>query len=283
MLVVKGYNQSFGLVAKNVTVRLLLTLTSVKEWHLHQLDVNNTFLHGFLDEEVYIQVPEGYSKAQPGQIARSTSGIVLTQTKYATDIVKDLKIEECFGVVTPLPVDWQAHDLNSSILKNSSNDSSLMLQAYCDADWTRCKTTRRSISGYCIILGTSLVAWKSKKQNIIFKSSAEAEYRSLAYTACELKWQNYIFKDLHIPLPQPIQVWCDNQSVIHITENSVFHERTKHEIDCHLVRYYYKQGFIKPVHVCTKLQLADVFTKSLSTNVLFPLLFKMSFRSTTAS
>ncbi|GAA0163085.1 hypothetical protein LIER_39522 [Lithospermum erythrorhizon] len=158
-------------------------------------------------------------------IPRFTSGTVLTQTKYATDIVNDLEIEECSAVATPLPVDWQAHDLNSPILEDPSK--------------------------YRRLVGRLL---------------------------------SYIFKDLQIPLPRPIQVWCDNQSVRHITENPVFHERKKHiEIDCHLVRDYYKQGFIKPVHVCNKGLLTDVFTKSLSANVLFPLLFKMSFRSTAAS
>ncbi|GAA0161049.1 transmembrane signal receptor [Lithospermum erythrorhizon] len=77
-LVVKGYNQvvgvdyfdSFSHVNKTVTVMFILALAAAKKWHLHQLDVNNAFWHGFLEEEVYMDNPEGYEKAQKGQVCK---------------------------------------------------------------------------------------------------------------------------------------------------------------------------------------------------------------------
>ena len=59
-------------------------------------------------------------------------------------------------------------------------------------------------------------------------------YRALADTTFELIWLRWLRKDLGVSICSATPLYCDNQSVIHITHNDVFHERTKHiEIDCH--------------------------------------------------
>ena len=122
------------------------------------------------------------------------------------------------------------------------------------------------------------MSWKTKKQVTVSSSSVETEYRALAVTAWELQWITYVLGDLQVHFSLPINFWCDNRAAIHISANHVFHERTKHiDIDCHVVRNLYKAGFISLNHISTKQQVADVFTKSLSSPIFHVLLDKMGF------
>jgi len=139
------------------------------------------------------------------------------------------------------------------------------LLAYCDADWASCPHSRKSVSGFIVFLGNTLISWKSKKQVTVSLSSAEAEYRSLRRLTAELSWLSRILYELTLTSSTPIPIKCDNLAAIYILKNPVFHERTKYiEIDCHFVQHKLLEGLISLSHVPTKSQLADICTKPLT-------------------
>ena len=81
-------------------------------------------------------------------------------------------------------------------------NSTLELKAFCDADWAECPYTRKSLTCCYVLLGESLISWKSKRQTTISKSSEEAEYKSMTTTPCEITWLLYLLQDLKIAHPK---------------------------------------------------------------------------------
>jgi len=135
---------------------------------------------------------------------------------------------------------------------------------YSDADWAGDASDRRSTSSCCIFVGGNLISWKSKKQTVVAQSSTEAEYRAMAHATSELVWLNHLLQKLSFCEVDQMELACDNQSALHLSSNSVFHERTKYiEVNCHFIRENILSGVIKTPFVNFKDQLADIFTKSL--------------------
>lgn len=146
-----------------------------------------------------------------------------------------------------------------------SSQSFLVLFGFSDADWAGDLTDRRSTIGYCLYLGNSLISWRSKKQTVVSCSSTESEYRALADATSKLLWLRWLLSDIGVPQPFAIILYCDNQSVIQIAHNDVFHERTKHiENDCHFVRHHLVSNTLLLRSISTTEQSADIFSKGSS-------------------
>lgn len=165
-----------------------------------------------------------------------------------------------------------------------ASTSAAQLTAYCDSDWAGCEFSRRSTTGYCILLGSSPVSWKTKKQSVVARSTAEAEYRAMAMASCEVTWLSALLQDMGLQnLPSTV-LNCDNQAALSIAANPVSHERTKHvEIDCHFIRDKIAAGEIVPQHVPSYAQLADMFTKQLASSQHMYLLRKLGVSSAPAT
>jgi hypothetical protein len=156
--------------------------------------------------------------------------------------------------------------LDHSLLLRCASTSDLVV--YTDADLVGCPDTRRSTSRYVVFLGDNLVSWSSKHQNVVSRSSAEAEYRAVANGVAEACWLRQLLVELHNPLSRATLVYCDNVSAVYLSTNPVQHQRIKNvEIDLHFIRERVAVGDVRVLHVPTASQFTDIFTKGLSSSV----------------
>jgi hypothetical protein len=165
-----------------------------------------------------------------------------------------------------------------------SPSSQIELVVYSDAYWVGCPGTRRSTFGYVVFLGVNLVSWSSKRQNTVSRSSAEAEYCTVAKAVVEVSWLRQLLTELHVALPKTSLVYCDNINVVYMSSNPVQHQCTKHvEIDLHFVREKVALGVVRVLHVPTTSQFADIFTKGLLSTVFTEFRTSLNVRSTDAN
>jgi histone deacetylase 1/2 len=175
----------------------------------------------------------------------------------------------CQFLSQPTEVHWEAVKRILRYVKGTLDTGltihkspSVGISIFTDADWAGCVDDRRSTGGFAIFVGSNLVSWSSKKQPTVSRSSTEAEYKALANGAAEAIWVESLLKELAVHQQRAPILWCDNLGATYLSANPVFHARTKHiEIDFHFVHERVADGALEVRFISSGDQLADVFTK----------------------
>nr|GEX45926.1 ribonuclease H-like domain-containing protein [Tanacetum cinerariifolium] len=234
-------------------------------------------------------------------------GLFLSQKKYVVKILARAHMVNCNPSRTPIDTEsklgcngdpvsdqTQYRSLAGSLqyLTFTRPDISYVVQQVClymhDPREPHFSTFKRilryrSTSGYCVFLGNNLLSWSSKHQPTLSRSSAEAEYRGVANVVAETCWLRNLLRELHTLLTFATLVYCDNVSDVYLSCNPVQHQRTKHiEVDIHFVRDLVVVGQVRVLHVPSRYQFANIFTKGLPTTLFEEFRFSLSVRCPSA-
>ncbi|XP_022865509.1 uncharacterized protein LOC111385358, partial [Olea europaea var. sylvestris] len=122
---------------------------------------------------------------------------------------------------TPSDLHWKAVKRIFEYLKGTTEQGiwiqrsdNIDITGFSDAGWASCPDDRRSTVGYCVYLEETLIAWSSKKQQVVARSSTESEYRALAQATAEITWIESSLKEIKLHSTSPPILQCDNFSAV---------------------------------------------------------------------
>lgn len=190
---------------------------------------------------------------------------VATRPDIAHAVSALSQFNTCFG-----QIHWTAAKRVLRYLKGSADLGLIFgpktesIKGYVDSDWANCQIDRRSYTGYVFILSNGPISWESKKQRTVALSSTEAEYMGLAEAAKEAIYIGNFLKEMEFENLTDVRVLNDNMGAQRLSENPVFHARSKH-IDTrhHFVRETLLTKQLKLEHISTDDMIADMMTKGL--------------------
>ncbi|KAG8481678.1 hypothetical protein CXB51_026593 [Gossypium anomalum] len=267
-MVVKGFRQKYGInyletfapVARLDTIRLLVALAVQKQWQIHQLDVKLVFLNGFLDEEIYVEQPEGFKIASREdnvyKLKKALYGLQQTLgawydriDSYIASLGFERSISEPTLYVkkdddeTQLIVSLYVDDLlvtggNNAIMANFKGKMDRMFAISLLSRFIHCcnvkhlqaaKRVLRYIKG---TLNFGMMFTKVDSMKLLGYANSDwvgsVDDMKTAGAVNQAIWLRKIMADLNIHQREATEIKCDNQSTIAIAKNLVFHGRTKH-------------------------------------------------------
>ncbi|KAI5312168.1 hypothetical protein L3X38_041341 [Prunus dulcis] len=249
------------------------------------------------------------------EVARSKHGIFMSQRKYVLDLLAKTGMLDCKPIDTPseqnhklglyldqVPTDkehyqrlvgkliYLAHtrlDIAYEVSKSNSWQGVKVskygytdVERYMDANWAGSVIDKSSMSGYFTFVCGNIVTWRSKKQKIVSRSSAEAEYRGMTQGVYELLWFRRLLGYLGFEPKKPMDLYCNNKVAIVIAHNLVQHDRTKNvEVDRHFIKEKLDAEIISFLFISSKYQLSDALTKAVFTTVFLNSLDKLGMRT----
>ena len=142
----------------------------------------------------------------------------------------------------------------------------IRLSGFVDASFAINPGERKSITGYIFFIDETPICWKTRKQQIVAKSTMESELIALESAICELLWIMRLLNELSFK-QNSIILYCDNQATIRFVKNKFIQSRNKHiDIQRCFSRQFIENEFIDLRHISTNNMKADGLTKSLGPN-----------------
>ncbi|CAN0898839.1 Retrovirus-related Pol polyprotein from transposon TNT 1-94 [Linum grandiflorum] len=136
-----------------------------------------------------------------------------------------------------------------------------ILEGYTDADMAGDFDSRKSTSGYVFTFSGGAISWQSKLQKCVALSTTEAEYIAAVEAGKEMLWLKRFLLELGLKQSEYV-VFCDSQSAMDLSKNTMYHSRTKHiDVRYHWLRDVIEEQMMKLKKVHTDKNCADVLTK----------------------
>jgi transposase InsO family protein len=220
-LVAKGYTQIEGLdyfdtyspVAKLTTVRVVIALASIHNWHLHQLDVNNAFLHGELQEDVYMLIPPGVPQSKPNQVCKlhkSLYGLKQASRKW-------------YEKLTSVLLQQQYHQASSdhSLFIKQADDSFTIILVYVDD----VILAGNSITEFTKIKSILHAEFKIKDLGQLkYFLGLEVAHSSRGISLCQRKYCLDLIDDSGLIGAKPVSTPSDANVKLHHDSSSPYHD-----------------------------------------------------------